>query len=61
MYIFVIARFAAVHKSKILVPSALGEPNPCPPCTPLKPSGAFPYMSIEITTNNYSSGETVEM
>ena len=35
--VFVIARFAAVHKSRIVVPSALREPYPRPPCTPLKP------------------------
>ena len=56
MYIFVIARFAAVHKSKILVPSALGEPNPRPPCTPLKPSGAFSTCPLKSPhTNKYSS------
>ena len=58
----VITRFATVHKSRILIPTALRESNPRPPCTPLKPSGAFSTCLLESpNTNKYSSGETVEM
>ena len=58
-YVFVIATFAAVHKSRILVLSALREPNPRPP---LKPSGALTTCPLKSPhTNKYSSGETVEM
>ena len=61
MYLYV-ARFAAVHKSKILILSALLESNPHPPCILLKPSGVFPICSLKSPhTNKPSSGETVEM
>ena len=40
-YVFVLAKFAVAHKSKILIPLALCVPNPRPPRTPLKPSAAW--------------------
>ena len=52
------ARLAAAHKSRILIPSALCEPNPCSPCTPLKPIGAFPTWPLKSPhANKYSSEE----
>ena len=61
-HVVVIARFAAAHKSRILIPSALCEPSPVPAWIPLKLSWAFPTWSFKSPhTNKYSSGETVEM
>ena len=62
-YIFVVARFSAAHKSRIPILSALCEPNPFPPWTPLKPSGTLPTWPLKSPphTNKYWSGETAEM